>query len=1089
MGPRSEGAARWLRAAMECVALILVTLTPWAFGGIDPLTELALAVGIAALLALWAAVILVSGQCGGAGGPVGLCLAGTALLGFLQLIPVPPGVQESIAPGAAGLRRDLLPGRAEADAGGEVSPPQRPTRPLSVYPHATRVEAVRWLAVFALFAVVSSQVAGATSFRRLAVALTVNGLLLALFALAQLASARPRTVYWNFETPGVPFGPFTYRNQFAAYINLCLAAGLGLVLGGASGGLRTGRPGSSGRGPAPASPARLWAALGVALMLAALLCSGSRGGVAALALGALVTAPVLLARARPARGHLALVGLVAALLFGTLVVLGVKPLEGRLSSLWTGEAFEDVRWGIWRNVLAIVPHFPAAGCGYGTLLYVEPAYRVRLYAALPANSWAVLRHAHNDYLEALAEGGLPRLVLTLALTASVIGLGVRAVRRNGGRRTGALAFGALLGVVTLALHALVDFVTPNPAVAVLAAVVAAHLVSLDPAEPAPARRLAVPARALAATTLAGVGAIVVLQALQAERVHRLRLGADAALRQVPPDTARAISLFEAAVRIDPDDAGLHADLGRIDLEAQPGGGLPGAAQGKPPAEPARAGRAIRHLARARDLCPLLPQPHIYFALLAPGLSRADPPAVYWQRALRLCPFHPDLWYLAGAERLESGHPEEAWPLWRRCLELSDRHLDAIVDAAGPYLAADPRRRTERLLGAVLPDDPGLLLHVLERLDPMPAPDGPSRSVLEHGLSRLSEPDSAESADRHHLRARYLDLLGRDADAQAEYERALLLEPDHAGWRLEYARLLVAREEWEPARRELRRLRHRAPPDEVENLLKSVERRIALGGSSSAAGAAVPPGIVGPRRDAAAGRGGDASAPPVPPGALAGPDSGSADFPHDRQEVALAATVRVEYGARGEASGAVVARSGPFVYVLTAAHVVPTGSQGDEADLTFFPGARPPPPGTGRYQARVVLRAPDVDLALLRATAPAPPGVLPICPPGKAQGAKLPMAVLSVGCTGPGGTPAAAPDTVRTIRFLEQPYRANFFEADYAPAAGRSGGPLIDRRGYLVGVCSGTRGGKGYYVHLSEVQSALRRGGFQWLYDETTPEPK
>src|SRR5438093_1402336 len=81
-----------------------------------------------------------------------------------------------------------------------------------------------------------------------------------------------------------------------------------------------------------------------------------------------------------------------------------------------------------------------------------------------------------------------------------------------------------------------------------------------------------------------------------------------------------------------------------------------------------------------------------------------------------------------------------------------------------------------------------------------------------------------------------------------------------------------------------------------------------------------------------------------------------------------------------------------------------------------------------------------------------------------------LPALTVGCDGAGGAPAVAVDTVRAEKNLgpRSPYKCNFFEADRPPAVGRSGGPLVDRQGRLIGVCSGTLGGKkGYYVHIAE----------------------
>src|SRR5205807_1640828 len=101
---------------------------------------------------------------------------------------------------------------------------------LSLYPGVTRLELVRLLAVFLLFAVVRNNVASVASLRRLSVAALVNGALLTLFGIAQFFTSHPHTLYWSYPVPHAVFGPFICRNHFAFYTNLCFGLGIGLLL-------------------------------------------------------------------------------------------------------------------------------------------------------------------------------------------------------------------------------------------------------------------------------------------------------------------------------------------------------------------------------------------------------------------------------------------------------------------------------------------------------------------------------------------------------------------------------------------------------------------------------------------------------------------------------------------------------------------------------------------------------------------------------------------------------------------------------------------------------------------------------------------
>ena len=50
------------------------------------------------------------------------------------------------------------------------------------------------------------------------------------------------------------------------------------------------------------------------------------------------------------------------------------------------------------------------------------------------------------------------------------------------------------------------------------------------------------------------------------------------------------------------------------------------------------------------------------------------------------------------------------------------------------------------------------------------------------------------------------------------------------------------------------------------------------------------------------------------------------------------------------------------------------------------------------------------------------------------------------------------------------------------AAGRSGGPLVDQGGYLLGVATGTAGGKGYFTYVWVIHRFLDKQGFAWFHE-------
>jgi len=873
-----------LRGGMEVVVLALAVLTPWAFGGVDPVFELAIAAGIALLLALWAAVAITSGRFTVVRCPVSLMLTLIVAVGVLQLVPLPAGLLGWISPGAADLRDQLYPAQPEQLTPSETAPgpPTWPT--VSVYPHATRAEVFRWLAILILFTAVRNQIATTASLWRLSLVMLVNGCLIALFGLVQFYSNRHQ-VYWSFPTRGHAFGPFLNRNHFAAYVNLCIALGAGLLVWLGPSELDRKRrymvkpnaPMEQGSELASIfsplavlhSPPQLWTLVGMVLMAAAVICSLSRAGVLTLLLGLLITTCLRLSWPLRLR-RLEVLIVPALLLIGLFAWMGFRPLESRFGATLRGaESIGEDRLHLWAGLLRLVPRFPILGAGYGTLGYVEPLTRQPDTFADPT---MFVDHAHNDYLEALVEGGIVRAGLTILVVGLIFAAGFRGLRRYAGRTPSALAVGAMAGFLMIALHSAVDFSITTPAVGILAAAIAGQLVSVarsDPTKaPAAARgrvvsvRLGSWTRAVLAVGTLALGSVLVLHAWQADRAHRYRLTAFRAAHSKAADLDQAVTYLEAAARLMPDDADVHADLGQVYLDVGQGerdrlldrlrywdqvAALIAAGDAQSLAvrlavlrEVPRPDRArlrgdlrqdvfndavlpgLRHMVAARRLCPLLPRPHMRFAAHTAELTRADPPGKYWERALILASYDPDLWFYAGVQRLQDGRAEEAWTAWRKSLELTPKpkydwqrqkytdRLSAIASAVGRQAGSDPRRRADVLLKHVLPDRPDDLVAAARLLDPQLSATGPSRPLLDRALVLLSDRPEGLPPEDAYLKAQVHATLGDDEAAVRAYKYALSYASAKPEWRYQLVKLLMAKGRWKEALAELPALKKQMP---------------------------------------------------------------------------------------------------------------------------------------------------------------------------------------------------------------------------------------------------------------------------------------
>jgi O-antigen ligase/tetratricopeptide (TPR) repeat protein len=772
---------------MECVVVALVCLAPWAFGAVHPAFEGLLYAGVGLLLILWAVRVIldrtfVLRRC-----PVLIGLAGLFLFGVVQLVPLPHALLTRLSPKTTRLCADLIPAeREQLEAPGTIPAVSLPAgERLSLYPAGTRQELIRLLAVLLLFAAVRYNVASPEALYRLAIAATVNGAALGLFAFLQFFSSPSHLVYWTLQARGdtAPFGPFLCRNHFPYYVNLCIGLAVGLLLTRQHRGTQENESPQSRRWSwwdlfdLLHDPVALWVSAGLAMMLAAVAFSLSRGGLIGLAAGGAVTLLLRAARSSsPGRwgGTLLAVGLA----LGLLTWLGIGPLRTRLSTLWEGDALQDGRRDLWADVLPAAKDFPLAGTGYGSFQYVEPVYRTT-----PALKEFVVEHAHNDYLEALVEGGIIRLVLSLAVIFFVYRLGWRALRRFRGQSTAGLVLGALFGFTAVAVHSFVDFGLHVPAIMALTAVVAAHIAGLGEKRNAPASVPVERSWSDRLTTL-GIAVSVPMLALvlgvegwrmawtESLRLGSKRLGGDA-----------GVELIEAATKVSPERADLHLESAQAYVTRYETASIPddGTDRAK------RTARehllpALSHYVQARDLCPLSARANLRLAVHRDLFARADSRATYLERARRLLASDPEVHYLAGCLELADGDRQGAMASWRQSLELAETFQSAIVERASGILT------DEDLLDRILPDRPQQIFAAAAQLD---AQRGAARCrpFHEKALRLLSAPGIVHSASDLHLKALLHKALGEPDEACDAYKAALDRSPKETEWRIEYARLL------------------------------------------------------------------------------------------------------------------------------------------------------------------------------------------------------------------------------------------------------------------------------------------------------------
>lgn len=259
-------------------------------------------------------------------------------------------------------------------------------------------------------------------------------------------------------------GTFINRNHLAGQIEMIWPLALGVALS------LTGRAGNLKQALASDRLNRqALMATGIILLLLALVFTRSRAGIA----GGLVGFTAFVIMARPAlRKHAGQIRVALAAMALLVVVyaaaIGIQPVTARFLSI--GED-GGARPEIWEDSLRIVQDHPL-GIGLGNFARVYPIYQRSLITD------KTVEHAHNDYLQLLAETGWIGFVAILAAFFTFMLKSAQRIRRldvQSDPLVFFLAVGAFSGLVAIAFHSLFDFNLQIPANCLYAVVLVAVL--------------------------------------------------------------------------------------------------------------------------------------------------------------------------------------------------------------------------------------------------------------------------------------------------------------------------------------------------------------------------------------------------------------------------------------------------------------------------------------------------------------------------------------------------------------------------------------------------------------------------------------
>ena len=408
--------------------------------------------------------------------PLLLSLVPLALVS-LQLMPLPRPLLRLISPVQAGFLD-----RAEATG---AFPPGMVLPAISAFPANTLTHLILWVALVAMFWLGWAILQRREPLRRLTAGLVLLGLAEAAFGLLQYLGKFPHIFLPpRVAEATVASGTYINRNHFAAFLGMVLPLLLGVAYAFFYGRIwpqLTIRRRWRSFMAHPSSGFFLLLMFGGVIMCLGIVFSMSRSGIAA-SLATLCFLAALLSLKHSRRRFQAIMVTFLLVVAGYAAWMGLEDVIARFETILSEDSIlQEGRLLAWQDTLALIGDFPLTGVGLGNYRYVFHRYNT-----VPRS--VIYDHAHNDYLEYVAELGLPGGLFLFCL---VLALWIRSVRgffHTVDLHRRAAFLGASGGVLNLLLHSATDFnlqIPANMAVFTLLLALAAASLCAEETSPVP----------------------------------------------------------------------------------------------------------------------------------------------------------------------------------------------------------------------------------------------------------------------------------------------------------------------------------------------------------------------------------------------------------------------------------------------------------------------------------------------------------------------------------------------------------------------------------------------------------------------------
>ncbi|TRY33469.1 O-antigen ligase family protein [Aliiglaciecola sp. M165] len=357
----------------------------------------------------------------------------------VQVLPVPGSIVSLLSPHAYELQNTT----------------QTTTYYFSIDIGQSRIALLKSTSYFVFFICLLLLIHNTQRLKVLLTTLFASAVFQALYGTSELLFGLDYSLIFNLKVGDAVTGSFVYKNHYANFIMLGLAAGIGLMVAN----LQESKPYNSRDFLRSFVNALLGnkalIRISIAILVIALVMSKSRMGNVAFFV-AMTTCGILaliLIKNRTKGLTILIISMFVIDLFIVSAYFGLGKVQERLTQTSLAQESRDE---VVSDSLPIITDFPVIGSGAGSYYSIFPGYK-------QAEVHSFYDHAHNDYLQSLIENGVVATLLLASIVLLTLRKAIFAMRDRKMSIMKGGAFSSAMAIVGMLIHMLVDFPTQSPA--------------------------------------------------------------------------------------------------------------------------------------------------------------------------------------------------------------------------------------------------------------------------------------------------------------------------------------------------------------------------------------------------------------------------------------------------------------------------------------------------------------------------------------------------------------------------------------------------------------------------------------------------